>query len=602
LRGLYHFLRRIILNRINWTLSIPNNIKGHFLLREEDLSVLLEFFNQNELQRAKLLNIADQFCADKVNIFGKEVNLNDFTIDKFDKNINEDDYLKDLRFSWELYRSKYVFLVGLSYWITGDERYCKALTRFLRRWKDFSLLSSSGIPYNGMEAALKVINLSWCEFFLKKSKSYSIGDQKILIELLIHHTDYIYKNYDISIYGLESNHSLSCSIGLLYASFLFPDYEASDKWRRFGMRTLKRALKKQYSIDGVNFESSVHYHRYTFEILIFLLGIFYRNNFHSEQSIEESIRRIGMALNSLTHKNGYISRFGDNDGGKFLYDLGTIQEFNSLRYLEYFTEGKTPDYMESLLFSSINELNSFLKGGQNRIRIGNYIAYKGKDYSLIVSANEIGTNGKGNHQHNDFLGFELYSNCPFIVDPWSYCYTGNKDLRNHDRKTSTHNSVIIDQQEIVKYDENKLFEMLGNVKVRICEVKECVQTLSVILSHNGYKNLQRGKQIHTRKFDINKKYNTIKISDKLIGLGIHTAGINFHIPKDYWTLKNNGSNLLFYNNQEEFILSWDGIIPSVGSGKISENFLNQSSSYHISITKKYTDNLVIETFLQYNKF
>ena len=601
-RGIYHYFRRTILNFKNSNFVMPSEIRGNFLIKNKDRQLFLDYFSENELQKNKLLNIADQFCQDKVNIYGKEVNLDGFTIEKFQKNINEGDVFKDLRFSWEVYRCKFVFLVGLSYWITGDERYCKSLTRFIRRWKDFSPLASYSSPYNGMEAALKVINLSWCDFFLKQSKGYGVDDQKILIELLIQHTDYIYKNYDISIYGLESNHSLSCTIGLLYASCLFPDYEMSNRWKRFGMRTLKRALKKQYSIDGVNFESSVHYHRYTFELLIFLLGIFYRNNFHSEQSIEESIRRIGMALNFLTHKNGYISRFGDNDGGKFLYDLGTVQEFNSLNYLKYFSEGKTTHDIESLLFSSVPELKGFLKEEQKRSRIGGYVGYKGHDLSLIISANEIGTNGKGNHQHNDFLAFELYTkNVPFIIDRWSYCYHGDKKTRNQDRLTFYHNNIQIDRREIVPFDERRLFEMLGDIKVGINSVSENSDRWTADAWHDGYKDLETGRQIHRRIFEIFKNENLIKIKDILIGNGCHSATMNLLIPQKDWSYHQDEEGLYFKNDYETFSINSNMGVFEVTAESVNENFLNPVPAYLCTVVTEYQDNLNTELTIKYEK-
>ena len=591
-RGIYHYFRRVTLNHKNSNFVMPSEIRGHFLIKDTDLPLFLDYFNNNEFQRNKLLHIADQFCKDKVNIYGKDVKLDEFTIDKFQNNIDEYNVYKDLRFSWEVYRCKYVFLVGLSYWITGDERYCKSLTRFIRRWKDFSPLANYSSPYNGMEAALKVINLSWCDFFLKQSKGYGVDDQKILIELLIQHTDYIYKNYDISIYGLESNHSLSCTIGLLYASFLFPDYEMSNRWRRFGMRTLKRALKKQFSRDGMNFESSSHYHRYTFELLIFLMGVFYRNDFQCERTIKESIIKIGRALTFLKHKNGYISRLGDNDGGKFLYDLGTVQEFNSLNYLKYFSEGKTTQDIESLLFSSVPELKGFLKEEQKRSKIGGYVGYKGHDISLIIAANEIGTNGKGNHQHNDFLSFELFTkNVPFIVDKWSYCYHGDKFSRNEDRTTFYHNNMQVDEREIVSFDKNNLFEMLGNVKVGINEIRETKEKWIADIWHDGYKDLELGYQIHRRIFEVYNNKNLIIIKDLLTGHGSHSASLCLLVQKNKWTCNKIDNGLVFENNFGSFTINSTMGQFIVSDSFVNENFLNRIPAYLCTVKKNYKNSL-----------
>jgi len=368
------------------------------------------------------------------------------------------------------------------------------------------------------------------------------------------------------------------------------------------MRIVKRALKKQFSIDGMNFESSGHYHRYTFELLIFLLGIFYTNDFQCERSTEESIRRIGRASSFLTHRNGYISRFGDNDGGKFLYDLGTAQEFNTLNYIELFSGRKTAQGIETLLFSSFPQFNGFLKGEQNRSSVGRYIAYKGQDFSLIVAANEIGTKGKGNHQHNDFLAFELYTkHSPFIVDRWSFCYTGDQKKRNQDRSTYYHNNIMIDGREIVPFDKKRLFEMLGDIRVGINSVSENSDRWTADAWHNGYKALETGRQIHRRIFDIFKNENLIKIKDSLTGRGLHTATLCLLIPEMDWSLHQDEDGLSFRNDYEAFWIKSSMGAFEVIAESVNENFLNPVPAYFCTVSTDYRDNLNTELTIKYEK-
>ena len=601
LLGLYHLCRKRIICRKNKALAAPSKIDGSFLLRDFDVALFVKYFDKNKDQKAALLKIADDFCEGQVHIYQRDVRLADFSVCKFHENMCSGDlYRRDVRFSWEIYRCKFVFLAGLSYWITDDDRYCEAITRFLERWKEFSPITRSDVPYNAMEAALKLINLSWCDVFLRNSDHYIKDIRKILIYALIAHAEYIYRNYEISIYGLESNHSLSCSVGLVYASILFPDYERSPKWRRFGMRTLKRALKKQFSKDGINFESSVHYHRFTFELLIFLLGVFYANHIECKPLIEESIRKIGRALKFLTHSNGYIARFGDNDGGKFLYDIGTLEEFNSLKYLQWFY-GDTPvNGLESLLFSCIPQLKGFLKGEKTGSRVDGYIGYKGDDFSLLVTANEIGTNGKGNHQHNDFLSFELYTKrSPFIVDRWSLCYTGDSEKRNQDRSSSYHNNIQIDGREIVPFNERRLFEMLGDIRVGVNHLSENADKWTVDIRHDGYKNLKTGRQIHRRIFEVLKNQNVIKIKDMLTGKGSHSATLSLLIPEKGWSLHQDGNRLYFRNDYESFLIESSMGVFQVSSDFVSDNFLNPAPAYFCTVSTNYRDNFDAELTIKF---
>src|SRR5581483_5231286 len=49
---------------------------------------------------------------------------------------------------------------------------------------------------------------------------------------------------------------------------------------------------------------------------------------------------------------------------------------------------------------------------------------------LLACNGIVGTNGFGNHKHNDLLSFEYHhSGVPLIVDPGSYVYTSDFDAR-----------------------------------------------------------------------------------------------------------------------------------------------------------------------------
>jgi hypothetical protein len=600
--GLYHRFRRIIINDKIELSTLPEEIAGSFIIHDETLDTFSKYFASHEGSKSKLIELADNFCSGDVSIYHKSIFLDRFKIGNFEENRKRPGiYFKDLRFYWEIYRGKYLFNVGVAYRITNDEKYAVSLIEFIKKWKEYSPIVSDDVPYNGMEAALKLINLSWCDVFLRNNEHYNEEPRKILIYALIAHAEYIFKNYDISIYGLESNHSLTCGVGLIYASLLFPSYKNSRKWRALGERSLKRALRKQFSKDGVNFESSVHYHRFTFEMLLFLMAVYYVNGVKVAPDIEQSVKKIGEALTVLTHKNGYISKFGDNDGGKFLYDLGTIEEFNRLDYLKDFTRGGSCRSIEALLFSGVSELNDFLKGKESRTRVGGYIAYKGPDYSLIITANKIGTNGKGNHQHNDFLSFELYTaNAPFIVDRWSSCYTGNREKRNNDRSTFFHNNIQIDGREIVPFDENRLFEMLGDVKVAVNNIKDGRDKWIADVQHNGYRNLERGPQLNRRVFEVLKDQNVIKIKDFLSGKGSHIATLNLLVPKRDWSLNRNEKGLVFTNECESFLVNSSMGVFNVSESSVSENFLNPIPAYLCSVSRNYRDKLETELVFTYN--
>ena len=602
LLGIYHTIRKQF---IPFDISI-NNLPSEFtdiysLYHYRDK--VKSYFESNKIEKEELLKTADCFLNNEVNIYNKKVVLDDYKIINFKNNLKREEiYNKDIRFHWEIYRCKYLYNICLAYFITNHQPYAKSIIDFINNWQDYSPLTVKNLPYNGMEAAIKLINLSLVDPLLIDCPAYNSEIRKKLIYSIIIHAQYIYKNYDITSYGLESNHALSCSVGLIYASLLFPEYKSSIKWQNFGIKSLHRALDKQFSSDGVNFESSVQYHRFVFEMLVFLNAAIEIKGLRDKISIFEKVRKIGNALIKLRHSNNYISRIGDSDGGKFLPCLNTSEGFNSLEYLDWFISTKSKRYFETLIFSEITLLKNLLdiENDQN-YQIGNYFSIKNQNISLIGTANNIGTLGKGNHQHNDFLSFELYGNSPFIVDPWSYCYTGNTNLRNKNRETKSHNCIEIDNKEIISFNPDRLFAMMGKIKVKIKQIKETPEYLYVSLTHNGYKKLKNGHQIHNRDFKFYKLRNEIILIDNLIGIGQHLAKMNLFIPQKNWKLTKDGDTLVFTNNDEVFKLNstWDSLI--IDECEVSSLYLNNATAYKIMLEQKYQDTISASLTFNYYK-
>ena len=79
---------------------------------------------------------------------------------------------------------------------------------------------------------------------------------------------------------------------------------------------------------------------------------------------------------------------------------------------------------------------------------------------LLVTNGVVGTNGFGNHKHNDQLSFEYHhGGVPLIVDPGSYVYTSDADARNRFRGTAFHNTVCVDGVEQNELRPDWLFRL-----------------------------------------------------------------------------------------------------------------------------------------------
>ncbi len=592
--GLYHKFRGKFLKKIFVDAKLLK-FKHTLTIDKKTLTIFLsDVKNKN-----RLIKISKDFVNGKVHIFQKVIYYKDYKISEY-TNFSKKSPINDIRFVWEIYRNKVFFNLGLVYQFTKDEKIANEVFDYIISFEDYCpiLNKSNKIPYCAMEASIRLYNLYWISYYFSDSENYKKIDYK-LKNIFQHYLNYIWTNYEIPFYGLESNHSISDAFGLILGATVLPKHPMSKKWFNFGKKIILRSTKKQFFNDGINFESSIHYHRFVFEMLMLSFLIFKNNKTKLPDSFINSLKKIGLSLIKLSHSNYMIPRFGDNDGGKLFYDFESRENFLSMKYLLWF-RGSSEPFPETLIFPSISSYKTFL----NPIKtysIKNYIVIKTQDFSLVAPSVSIGTNGKGNHQHNDFLSFELYSNYPFIVDPWSFCYSGNAEYRNKDRSVHKHNTICLDNREIVPFKSDRLFEMLGSIKVKQKFHEHNSSISKVTISHNRYKNLKKGKQFHQREFVVNKDSKEVQIKDKLSGKGNHDGEIKFFIPKKHWNFFKETGKYIFTNNTETFTLTSNVDILELHDDFISPNFLSKEDSFVLIGKFKYFKNIEIITKINYKK-
>jgi hypothetical protein len=159
---------------------------------------------------------------------------------------------------------------------------------------------------------------------------------------------------------------------------------------------------------------------------------------------------------------------------------------------------------------------------------GIYIMRSERIYLLAV-CHPIGVNRHGPHKHNDWLSFELcVDGQPVIIDPGTYCYTGNMKIRRLFRSTSYHNTVVVDGEEQIPIN-NSMFGLTdphGEVKVLRWETDAICDLLEA--EHTGYTRLI-DPVIHRRSFLLNKKKDQLEITDTFLSMEKHTLEGYLHL-------------------------------------------------------------------------
>jgi hypothetical protein len=158
---------------------------------------------------------------------------------------------------------------------------------------------------------------------------------------------------------------------------------------------------------------------------------------------------------------------------------------------------------------------------------GFYVMRQGDNY-LLASCGKVGTEGLGNHKHNDLLSFELYADDKaFIVDPGAYVYTRDPESRNLFRSTRYHNTVMIDGQEQNRFEVKRTFEMSPDAHVTVHDWLSTSDADCLNVEHTGYQRCDPSVS-HRRRFNFDKAGGTWEIDDVLKGAGAHAADWYFH--------------------------------------------------------------------------
>ncbi len=136
---------------------------------------------------------------------------------------------------------------------------------------------------------------------------------------------------------------------------------------------------------------------------------------------------------------------------------------------------------------------------------GGWYIMRHQDLYMAIDAGEVGQQGAGGHAHNDTLSLTVcaYSQ-QFLVDPGSYLYTSNPEMRNLFRSTAYHNTLQIGDEEINGFPENgELFRLKADAHVTVHRwISQPAYDL-LDASHDGYSRLHPSV-IHHRQIWFDK--------------------------------------------------------------------------------------------------
>ncbi|MGH9872019.1 MAG: alginate lyase family protein [Pyrinomonadaceae bacterium] len=366
----------------------------------------------------------------------------------------------DKKIVWELNRHQYFTTLGQAYWLTDDERYAQTFVAHLESWMDQNP-PKLGINWaSSLEVAFRSISWLWGFYFFKDSPSFSPETFRRALSFLYLHARHL-ETY-LSTYFSPNTHLTGEALGLFYLGLLLPEFKDAVRWRQTGKDILLKQLPIHVRPDGVYFEQSSYYHRYTTDFYTHFLILSRANGEVVTSELRNKLSSLLDHLMYITQPDGTTPLFGDDDAGRLV--MLARDPANDFRAT--LSTGaalfERPDYKfvaadpaeETLWLLGVDGLKKFEQltakapekqsvafenGGYYVMRDG----WTEKANYLLFDCGPHGTDNCG-HAHADALSFQLAANGrTVLVDPGTFTYTGSKEMRNWFRSAQAHNTLTV---------------------------------------------------------------------------------------------------------------------------------------------------------------
>ena len=367
----------------------------------------------------------------------------------------------DHKIIWELNRHQYFVTLGQAYWLTGDERYAETFGAHITSWMDQNP-PKLGINWaSSLEVAFRSISWLWALYFFRHSSALTPSLFLRICKFLYVNARHL-ETYP-STYFSPNTHLTGEALGLFYLGMLLPEFKESGRWRDSGMETLLAQLAHHVQPDGVYFEQSSYYHRYTADFYLHLWILLRGNKEPIPPQLDEKLRLLLDHLMVITRPDGTTPLFGDDDGGRLLTlsdrpandfraTLATGAAVFKRPDYKFVSGGVSPEALWLLGPAGLADLErieaseparqstAFEASGYYVMRDG----WKKNSNYLLLDCGPHGADNCG-HAHADALSFDLSVNGrTLIVDPGTYTYTGSKEMRDWFRSTPAHNTLSVD--------------------------------------------------------------------------------------------------------------------------------------------------------------
>ncbi|HEX8028600.1 MAG TPA: alginate lyase family protein [Vicinamibacterales bacterium] len=497
--------------------------------------------------------------------------------------------LADVKFPWEMSRCQHWLPLAQAFRLTGDSRYA---IEVLNQHDDFMAANPVGFGVNWtctMDVAIGALNWAMAADLIHGARVIDAGRIADVYSSIFAHGHFIERNLENK-YEVTSNHFLSNVVGLYGVAALFRDLPSGRRWLLRCREWLEQEMRVQVLADGADYESSVPYHRLVAELFLSGARLAQLDDRPLSADYLARLRTMFEFHDAVLRPDGLMPQIGDADDGR-------VHIFsNHGQWLpqdgRHLLAPAAAMFNEPVWWRADDEwagweaawwgLSAPDSPPASRPPVRQLFPEAGlavdKHHGqyLLISNGKVGTNGFGNHKHNDLLSFEFHDRGqPLIVDPGSYVYTSNPDARNRFRSTVSHNTLVVDDEEQNEFKAEWLFRMFEKAKPEHLRFDASDRITVYQGRHDGYQRLA-GAVIHERRFELDHGSGTLTIDDSLEGSGNHSLRWSFHCaPGIVASFDRQGMQLA--SNQSRWLLRAEQTL----TASVSEGFY--SPSYGVAV-------------------
>jgi hypothetical protein len=366
----------------------------------------------------------------------------------------------------------------------------------------------------------------------------------------------------LSLYSSLGNHTVTECLGLVMAGALFSNDFQGREWLNIGIRLLEQEAEHLILSDGGPMEQSLNYHRFVLDLYWLAVDFLKKNNLHDCSRLKNRLQLGETFLKAFLGPDGSVPAIGDSDDGYAV------------------APGLHPEYV--LQDSTVlEEIKTFPTSGYTVIHNGNGLR-------LTFDHGPLGMPPLYNHGHADGLSMTLsLGEHDFLIDPGTYQYNGDAELRTYFKGTRAHNTVCVDEENQAEQLTGFIWDKPYNIEWTRKTTPDGYEVIRA--SHDGYKRLPH-PVIHQRRL-VYEPSAFILVEDSFRGTGRHNFALHFHLHPDvlveqddsWYHLKNNGRKLCLQVMDGQFDQVKGRKGPLLGWFSPAYGTLEETTTLHIAM-------------------